>query len=68
MMSATPIFEQLCRDYFDAGKAQPLGVMQPPIARQPTVPAHSIEAAGRSLVYERGRHLPHAFEWAYPGD
>lgn len=70
MMSGTPIFEQLCRDFVDAGKTRPVDVGQPPIgSHQSTVPAHSIEGAGRSLVYERGGHQSPAIgEWVRPGE
>lgn len=67
MTSATPIFEQLCRDFFDAGKAQAADGTQPQVASQPKAPAHSLEDPGNSLVYERGSYLPRALaEWACP--
>jgi hypothetical protein len=62
MTSATPIFEQLCRDFFDAGRAQPVDGTQPQVTRQLKAPAHSLEDAGSGLVYERGSHL----QWACP--
>jgi hypothetical protein len=69
-MSGTPIFEQLCRDFVDAGKTRPADVGQPPIASHPsTIPAHSISSAGRSRGYERGGHLsPAPGEWVRPGE
>jgi hypothetical protein len=67
MTSGTPIFEQLCRDFVDAGKTRPVDVAQPPITSQPTVPAHSITDARSSLVYERRGHLAPALgEWVRP--
>jgi hypothetical protein len=67
MMSATPIFEQLCRDFLDASKTRPVDGTQPQIASQPKAPAHSREDTGGDLVYERGNHLPRALaEWACP--
>lgn len=67
MTSATPIFEQLCRDFFDAGKARPVDGTQPRIAIQPKAPAHSLEDTGSGLEYERGSGLPRALaEWACP--
>ena len=67
MMSATPIFEQLCRDFHDAANAQPLDASPPLIASQRKGPAHSLEDTGSGLVYERGNNLPRALaEWACP--
>ena len=66
MMSATPIFEQLCREILDAGKAWSAGGSQPVIARQSRGPAHSLEEAG-GLAYERESYAPHALAgWASP--
>ncbi|MDT7596857.1 MAG: hypothetical protein QOJ06_2403 [Pseudonocardiales bacterium] len=66
MMSATPIFEQLCRDFHDAANAQPVDASQPLIATQRKGPAHSLEDTGNGRVYERG-NLPRALaEWACP--
>lgn len=67
MTSATPIFEQLCRDFFDAGKPRPVDATHPQIASQPKAPAHSLEDPGSGLVDERGNHLQRALtEWACP--
>jgi hypothetical protein len=67
MMSATPIFEQLCRDFLDAGKTRPVDAPQPLIVSQPKAPAHSLEDTGGAPVSERGIHLPRALaEWACP--
>jgi hypothetical protein len=67
MMSATPIFEQLCRDLHDAANAQPVDAPQPLIVSQRKGPAHSLDDAGSGLAYERGNHLPRALaEWACP--
>ncbi len=67
MTSATPIFEQLCRDFFDAGKNRPVDGTQSQIANQPKAPAHSLEDTGSRLAYERGSHLPRELaEWACP--
>jgi hypothetical protein len=66
MMSATPIFEQLCRDFHDAANPQPVDAAQPLIATQRKGPAHSLEDTGSGRVYERG-NLPRALaEWACP--
>ena len=66
MMSATPIFEQLCRDLHDAANAQPMDASQPLIATQRKGPAHSLEDTRSGLVYERD-NLPRALaEWACP--
>jgi hypothetical protein len=67
MTSATPIFEQLCRDFFDAGKTRPVDGTQPPMASQPRGPAHSLEDTGGGIRYERGSHQPRALAgWASP--
>lgn len=67
MMSATPIFEQLCRDFHDAGRARSADAPQQPIASQPEAPAHSLDDTGSGRAYERGSHLPRALaEWACP--
>jgi hypothetical protein len=67
MMSATPIFEQLCRDFFEAGKTRSAESMQLPIASPPKAPAHSLEDTVSGLVPVRGSHLPDALaEWACP--
>ena len=68
MMSATPIFEQLCREIRDAGTpAWPAYAAQPTIASQRKGPAHALEETGRGLGYERGDYLPRALaEWACP--
>ncbi|MBV8540304.1 MAG: hypothetical protein JO063_04895 [Pseudonocardiales bacterium] len=67
MTSATPIFEQLCRDFFDADKTRPVGATQLQIGSRPRVPAHSLEDTGRGLVHELGDHLPRELaEWACP--
>ena len=67
MMSATPIFEQLCRDFHDAANARPVEASQPLIASQRKGPAHSLDDTGSGLVYERGNNLPRALaEWACP--
>ena len=65
MMSATPIFEQLCREIFDAGKAWSADDAQPVIARQSKGPAHSLEESGGGLAYERHTYAPRALAgWA----
>jgi hypothetical protein len=67
MTSATPIFEQLCRDFFDAGKTRPVDGTQPRTAIQPKAPAHSREDARSGLEYERDSRLPRALaEWVCP--
>jgi hypothetical protein len=73
MMSTTPIFEQLCQDFYDAGKTRPVDAPQPPVGSQsravsqPKAPAHSLEHTGRGQVYQRDAHLPRALaEWACP--
>jgi hypothetical protein len=67
MMSATPIFEQLCRDFHDAGRSRPVDAPQQPIASQPKAPAHSLEDTGSARMYERSNYLPRALaEWACP--
>jgi hypothetical protein len=66
-MSATPIFEQLCREILDAGKARPADGLQPVIAPQSRGPAHSLEETGGGLAYERDSYAPRAFAgWACP--
>jgi hypothetical protein len=67
MMSTTPIFEQLCRDFFEAGKTRPVPGTQRPIASPPKAPAHSLEDTVSGLVPVPGRHLPGSLaEWACP--
>jgi hypothetical protein len=67
MTSATPIFEQLCRDFFDACQTRPVDAPQPEVASRPKAPAHSREDTGSGLVYERGSYLPRGLaEWACP--
>jgi hypothetical protein len=67
MTSATPIFEQLCRDFFDAGQTRPVDGTQPQAASRPKAPAHSREDTANALVYEQGRHLQRELaEWACP--
>lgn len=67
MMSATPIFEQLCRDFFEAGKTRPVGGTELPIVSPPRAPAHSLEDTLSGLVSVRGSRLPGALaEWACP--
>jgi hypothetical protein len=66
-MSATPIFEQLCRDFHDAGKTQPVAAPQPPAVSQPKAPAHSLEYTRRGRLHHRDDDLPRALaEWACP--
>lgn len=55
-MSGTPIFEQLCRDYVEVGKAQPEDVTQPPTGRGLDGPSRS--TAGDVPVCELDDHLP----------
>jgi len=67
MTSATPIFEQLCRDFFDKGKPRPEDDTQPQIVSRPKAPAHSRENIGSALVYEQGSPLSGALaEWTCP--
>jgi hypothetical protein len=54
MMSATPIFEQLCRDFHDAANAHPVDASQPLIVSQRKGPAHSLEDTGSGLAYVGG--------------
>lgn len=68
-MSGTPIYEQLCQDYVEAGKAWPGDVILRLVASQLTVPAHITPVAGDALVHERDDHLPLALaEWTHPSD
>jgi hypothetical protein len=68
-MSGTPIFEQLCRDYADAGRIRPMDATQSAFSGQPTVPAIPVGFSGGGLVYERSGYPPIARpEWAHPGD
>ena len=68
-MSGTPIFEQLCRDYADAGRIRPVDVTQSAFTSQPTVPAIPAGISGGGLIYERRSHPPIArHEWVRPGD
>ncbi len=53
-MSGTPIYEQLCRDYGEAGKTWPDDVTPPSVASRLTVSAHSTPVAGDPLVSELG--------------
>lgn len=67
MMSATPIFEQLCRDFFETGKTRPVDSAQLSMASPPKAPAHSREDTVSGLVPGRGSRLPAALaEWACP--
>lgn len=68
MMSATPIFEQLCREIRDASNtAWPTDGAQPMIASQRKGPAHALEENSRGLGYERGSYPPHALAgWGLP--
>jgi hypothetical protein len=67
MTSATPIFEQLCRDFFDEGKPRPDDGTPPQILSRPKAPAHSRENTGSALVDEHGSPLPGALaEWTCP--
>jgi hypothetical protein len=67
MMSATPIFEQLCREIHDADKSRRADGTYPTIASQSRGPAHSLDETTRGPGYERGRHLPGALNgWACP--
>jgi hypothetical protein len=67
MMSATPIFEQLCRDFLDAANTQSVDSSQPLIASQRKGPAHSLDDTASGPGYERGNRLPRALaEWACP--
>lgn len=67
MMSATPIFEQLCRDFLEAANSPSANSTQPLIVSQRKGPAHSIDDAASDPVYERGHRLPRALaEWACP--
>lgn len=66
MMSATPIFEQLCREILDAGRAWSADGSQPVIAHQSRGPAHAREETG-GRAYERDRYASHALAgWASP--
>jgi hypothetical protein len=67
MMSATPIFEQLCRDFSEAGKARPVGGTQLTIASPLKAPAHSLEDTLSGLVPVQDSHLSGALaEWVCP--
>jgi hypothetical protein len=67
MMSATPIFEQLCRDFFEAGQTRPVGDTQLTIASPPKAPAHSLEDTLSGLVPVQDSRPPSALaEWACP--
>ena len=68
-MSGTPIFEQLCRDYANAGRNRPVDAPPSAFAGQPTVPAIPAGISGGGLVYER-RGYPRIArsEWTRPGD
>ncbi|MGH3768745.1 MAG: hypothetical protein ACRDTX_26935 [Pseudonocardiaceae bacterium] len=66
-MSATPIFEQLCREIHDAGRSGLADGTHPTIARQSKGPAHSLDEPSRGPRYERGSHVPGALAgWARP--
>lgn len=66
MMSATPIFEQLCQEILDAGRAWSSDGSQPVIARQSRAPAHSLEETG-GRAYQRDSYASHALAgWASP--
>lgn len=56
-MSGTPIFEQLCQDYVEAGKAGPGDVILP-VATQLTVPSLSDPDVRNALRPELDDHLP----------
>lgn len=67
MTSATPIFEQLCRDFFEADALRAVDGTQRRLASQPKAPAHLREDTVSGLEYERGGHLPRErTEWACP--
>lgn len=68
MMSATPIFEQLCQEIRDANNAAwPTDGTQPVIASQRKGPAHALEETSRGRGYERGSYEPHALAgWTSP--
>jgi hypothetical protein len=69
MMSATPIFEQLCRDYFGVTKSRAVDVTQSLLDSPPSVPAHSVESVRGRLAQERSGHLQRGItEWTYPGE
>ncbi len=66
-MSGTPIFEQLCQDYVEAGRTWPDDVTQPGVGRGLDDPARS--TAGDVPVYEPDDHLPLALaELACPAE
>ncbi len=68
-MSATPIFEQLCQDYVEAGKTWPEDVTQPPVAGGVDGPAPATPVAEDVLGYELDDHLPLTLaELACPAD
>jgi hypothetical protein len=65
MMSATPIFEQLCREILDTGNARPNYGTQPLRTSQPKGPAHSLETGVSG--YERSSYQPHTLAgWSTP--
>lgn len=65
-MSATPIFEQLCREILDAGRTRSADGSPPVITRQSKGPAHSLEETG-TRAYERDSYPPYALAgWASP--
>lgn len=67
MTSATPIFEQLCRDFFDAAHTRPVDAPQPRAASRSRVPAHARADTGSVLADERGSYLQRELaEWACP--
>jgi hypothetical protein len=59
-MSATPIFEQLCREIREASNPAWPADGAPTIATQRKGPAHALEETSRGLGYERDSYLPHA--------
>ncbi len=67
MMSATPIFEQLCREILDAGRVRLEDGTQATVARQSRGPAHSLEETGGRSTNERGNNPPRILAgWACP--
>ena len=68
MMSATPIFEQLCREIREANTSvSQWDRAQPTIATQRTGPAHALKETSSGLGYEQGSYLRHPLAtWACP--
>jgi hypothetical protein len=58
MMSATPIFEQLCREILDTGHARSVDGTQLMRASAPKSPAHAREETSCGPGYDRGSYLP----------